>query len=63
MGGFLSRGAQSRSIGKLTPARRVLLLIALVFLFWFGSAFWGGLLMLVVVVLEVGDRVVMKRDL
>ncbi len=50
-------------IEKLTPARRVLLLIALVFLFWFGSAFWGGLLMLVVVVLEVGDRVVMKRDL
>src|SRR5271166_6873399 len=49
---------------KLTPARRVLLLIALVFLFsnvesswqgssgnvsafYFGSSFWGGLLMLV----------------
>ena len=54
-------------IEKLTPARRVLLLIALVFLFhvssWPRLAFWGGLLMLVVVVLEVGDRVVMKRDL
>src|SRR5271166_2989532 len=50
-------------IEKLTPARRVLLLIALVFLFtnvesswqtggvetrglYFGSSFWGGLLML-----------------
>jgi sigma-B regulation protein RsbU (phosphoserine phosphatase) len=50
-------------IEKLTPARRVLLLIALVILFWFGNAFWGGLLMLAVVVLEVADRVVMKRDL
>ena len=65
---------------KLTPGRRVLLLIALVFLFsnvesswqgssgnvsafYFGSSFWGGLLMLVLVVLEVADRVVMKRDL
>ncbi len=65
---------------KLTPARRVLLLVALVFLFsniggspqgrggeahalWFGSSFWAGLLLLVLVILEVGDRVVMKRDL
>jgi phosphoserine phosphatase RsbU/P len=65
---------------KLTPARRVLLLIALVFLFtniggsgrdntggatvfWFSGSFWGGLLLLVLVILEVGDRVVMKRDL
>ncbi len=65
---------------KLTPARRVLLLIALVFLFtnvggsgqgsngeahafWFGGSFWGGLLLLVLVILEVADRVVMKRDL
>jgi len=65
---------------KLTPARRVLLLIALVLLFaniessgpdssgqvralWFGSSFWGGLLMVFLLVLEVGDRVVMKRDL
>src|SRR5208337_1596581 len=67
-------------IEKLTPARRVLLLIALVFLFsnvesswqgsngevraiWFGGSFWGGLLVLAVLVLEVADRVVMKRDL
>jgi hypothetical protein len=66
---------------KLTPARRVLLLIALVLVFFpsgeatwqtssgevkivaFDNHFWGGLLMLVLVILEVGDRVVMKRDL
>ena len=66
---------------KMTPARRVLLLIALVFIFtpsgeatWqssegglkiltFDGHFWGGMLMLVLLVLEVGDRVVMKRDL
>lgn len=67
-------------IEKLTPARRVLLLIALVLLFinfqssWqmgnghvntigFGGSFWGGMLLLGLLVLEVGDRVVMKRDL
>jgi len=66
-------------VEKLTPARRVLLLIALVFLFFnvegswqnsgdmralfFGSSFWGGLLLLALLILEVGDRVVMKRDL
>ena len=66
---------------KLTPARRVLLLIALVLMFgpsgqatWqssngemkflaFDSHFWGALLMLILLILEVGDRVVMKRDL
>jgi phosphoserine phosphatase RsbU/P len=66
---------------KLTPARRVLLLVALVFMFapsgeatWqssegglriltFDGHFWGALLMLLLLVLEVGDRVVMKRDL
>jgi len=66
---------------KLTPARRVLLLVALVFMLgpggeasWqsseggvkivaFDSHFWGALLMLLLLVLEVGDRVVMKRDL
>ena len=66
---------------KLTPARRVMLLIALVMMFapggeatWrgsngelkilaFDSHFWGALLMFVLLVLEVGDRVVMKRDL
>ncbi len=63
---------------KLTPARRVLLLIALVLLFinidweWgrnghtqvvFSGAFWAGLLLLALLILEIGDRVVMKRDL
>jgi hypothetical protein len=65
---------------KLTPARRVLLLIALVLLlfnmqisspdsgsawmnFEFNGAFWGGILLLVVLLLEISDRVVMKRDL
>lgn len=64
---------------KLSPARRVLLLAALVlFLFPGGEAvfqnnsgvrmsidlrFWGGLLLLVLFLLEVADRVVMKRDL
>jgi len=68
-------------IEKLTPARRVLLLIALVLVFFpsgeatwqtssgevkivvFDNHFWGGLLLLALLVLEVGDRVVMKRDL
>jgi sigma-B regulation protein RsbU (phosphoserine phosphatase) len=70
-------------IEKLTPARRVLLLIALVFMLgptgsWTwqtgsgevrtvalsGDAhFWGALLMFALLVMEVGDRVVMKRDL
>jgi phosphoserine phosphatase RsbU/P len=66
---------------KMTPARRVLLLVALVLMFapsgeasWqssdgglkiltFDGHFWGALLMLLLLVLEVGDRVVMKRDL
>jgi len=65
---------------KLSPARRVLLLIALVLILlpsggisWEGQAgrtsfnvefhFWGGLLMFALLILEVGDRVVMKRDL
>jgi sigma-B regulation protein RsbU (phosphoserine phosphatase) len=66
---------------KLTPARRVLLVVALVLLFFpSGGAsysdsnnhveihgldlpFWGGLLMFVVLLLELADRVVMKRDL
>jgi sigma-B regulation protein RsbU (phosphoserine phosphatase) len=66
-------------VEKLTPARRVLLVVALVLLFlnvggswekggqrvsWsFPGAFWGGLLLLALLVLEIGDRVVMKRDL
>lgn len=66
---------------KLTPARRVLLLLALILLFFpTGEAvytkgdthvevngldlhFWGGMLMFVVLLLELADRVVMKRDL
>jgi len=66
---------------KLSPARRVLLLFALVFLFFpiggvtvsdnagpirvaqFDLHFWGGMLLLVVLLLELADRVVMKRDL
>lgn len=67
---------------KLTPARRVLLLIALVLLLFFNDiefssstgngrvvvgpfngALWGGLLLLALLVLEIADRVVMKRDL
>jgi hypothetical protein len=66
---------------KLSPARRVLLLLALVLLFFPGGGFsytagdnhvevngldlhfWGGLLMFVVLLLELADRVVMKRDL
>jgi hypothetical protein len=68
-------------IEKLTPARRVLLLIALVLLFLPGGEwdintktyhisitsldfhFYGGLLMFVLLILEIADRVVMKRDL
>jgi hypothetical protein len=66
---------------KLSPARRVLLLVALLLLFFpaggftyknragdvqvveFDLRFFGGLTLLLVLVLEVGDRVVMKRDL
>lgn len=66
---------------KLTPARRVLLLFALIFLLFPAGGFtykdkggdvqffeldlhvWGGLLMFVVLLLELADRVVMKRDL
>jgi len=66
---------------KLTPARRVLLLIALVLIILPGGEwtwqtgsgevkafaldfhFYGGLLMFGLLVLEVADRVVMKRDL
>ena len=66
---------------KLSPARRVLLLVALVMLVFpsggfsyhgadhelhvleFDFHFWGGLLMFVLLMLEIADRVVMKRDL
>ena len=68
-------------VEKLTPARRVLLLFALVLILVPGGEwtwttqshelkvfaldfhFYGGLLMFVLLILEVGDRVVMKRDL
>jgi len=66
---------------KLSPARRVLLLIALIMLFIphsgfqyandqgkvyayeFNLQFWGGLILLLLLILEIADRVVMKRDL
>ena len=66
---------------KLSPARRVLLLAALIMLLFptggisYRSAdhevhifeldlhFWGGLLMFLLLMLEIADRVVMKRDL
>jgi sigma-B regulation protein RsbU (phosphoserine phosphatase) len=66
---------------KLTPARRVLLLLALILLFIPSGGFsdtdraghveihefdlhvWGGLLLFAVLLLELADRVVMKRDL
>jgi serine phosphatase RsbU (regulator of sigma subunit) len=66
---------------KLSPARRVLLLAALVMLLFPSSGFsyhdaennfhvieldlhfWGGLLLFLLLILEIADRVVMKRDL
>jgi len=66
---------------KLTPARRVLLLVGVVLLILpsggahFGSGhhefefstfnfqFWGGLALFILLMLEIADRVVMKRDL
>src|SRR6202167_4062154 len=66
---------------KLSPARRVLLLVALIMLVFpssgfsyrgadhelhvleFDFHFWGGLLMFLLLMLEIADRVVMKRDL
>jgi sigma-B regulation protein RsbU (phosphoserine phosphatase) len=68
-------------LSKLTPARRVLLLIGVILLllpsggFQFqhggndvqisspGFQFWGGLVLFVLLMLEIADRVVMKRDL
>jgi phosphoserine phosphatase RsbU/P len=55
---------------KLSPARRVLLLLSLfvlaVTLFTFryqGLTFWGGAGLLILLALELADRVMMKRDL
>jgi hypothetical protein len=68
-------------LDKLSPARRVLLLAALIMLVFpsggfsyrgsdhemhileFDFHFWGGLLLFVLLMLEIADRVVMKRDL
>jgi sigma-B regulation protein RsbU (phosphoserine phosphatase) len=68
-------------VEKLSPARRVLLLVALVMLLFPTSGFsyhdagndlhvieidthfWGGLLLFLLLMLEIADRVVMKRDL
>ncbi len=58
-------------IDKMSPARRVILLIALILFFpnmhlsgfWTSGIFWGCILLLVLLVLEISDRVVMKRDL
>ena len=66
---------------KLTPARRVLLLVGVVLLILpsggahfggghhefefstFNFQFWGGLALFILLMLEIADRVVMKRDL
>ncbi len=66
---------------KLSPARRVLLLVGVVLLIFpaggfsyhgksgevqvveFDFRFWGGAALFVVLMLEIADRVVMKRDL
>jgi phosphoserine phosphatase RsbU/P len=66
---------------KLSPARRVVLLLALICLVLppfnfnytadngkvsigeFDLHFWGGVLLLLLLMLEIADRVVMKRDL
>src|SRR4051794_30269588 len=55
---------------KLSPARRVFLVLSLVVLavplFTFryqGLAFWGGTGLLILLALELADRVMMKRDL
>jgi len=66
---------------KLSPARRVLLLAALIMLVFPSGGFsyrgpgnevrgidldfhfWGGLLLFLLLILEIADRVVMKRDL
>ncbi|MES2219500.1 MAG: hypothetical protein V4587_00860 [Acidobacteriota bacterium] len=79
---FLNIGVQFfwAIMEKLSPARRVLLLIALLLLavnggiswqnprgqlkiFELDGAEWAALVLLLLVILEVADRVVMKRDL
>ncbi|MGC2251627.1 MAG: PP2C family protein-serine/threonine phosphatase [Acidobacteriaceae bacterium] len=79
---FLNVGIQFfwAIIEKLSPARRVLLLMAMLVLvfnggiswqnrhgelkvFEFDGAMWAALVLMLLVILEVADRVVMKRDL
>jgi serine phosphatase RsbU (regulator of sigma subunit) len=73
----IARGLFWAMIMKLSPGRRVLLLIALVLLFLpgiritrgdqefdtGGSQFFAGVALLVLLALELSDRVAMKRDL
>jgi sigma-B regulation protein RsbU (phosphoserine phosphatase) len=48
---------------KLAPVRRVLLLVALVLLVLTRFALFGGVLLFVLLLLELADKVTMKRDL
>jgi hypothetical protein len=73
----IARGLFWAMMMKLSPARRVLLLIALVLLFLPGirisegdqksdsveTQFFGGVVLVVLLALELSDRVAMKRDL
>lgn len=73
----IMRGIFWAMILKLSPGRRVLLLVALAILFLpsarmagdrfaidtNGLKFWGGTILLVLLALELADRVSMKRDL
>ena len=73
----IARGLFWAMMMKLSPGRRILLLIALVLLFlpsgritygdrelhWQGAQFLAGLALVVLLALELADRVTMKRDL
>jgi serine phosphatase RsbU (regulator of sigma subunit) len=73
----IARGLFWAMMTKLSPGRRVLLLMALVLLVFpalrfvlggneidtRGVNFWGGVLLLMLLALELSDRVTMKRDL
>ena len=81
--GFLHRAQELMwaILGKMTPARRVLLLVGIVLLLLPGGGFqfqkgdshveftgpnfqfWGGAVLFVLLMLEIADRVIMKRDL
>jgi phosphoserine phosphatase RsbU/P len=79
-GWYIVKGLFWAIIEKLSPARRLLLLLGIVLLCLAGGftysnkvgdvhilefdfRFWGGVLIFVVLLLELADRVVMKRDL